>query len=130
MRAASQLTLALVVTLSAAWSLRAFIVNHHEKPTLTESRMNRLMNVLAGMQPRDLSEASLDELAASFEQPNCTVDGWGRRLLVTEAPGADPPYEIRSLGRDGRLGTCCNGFLDSTKEDAVLRGGTWLQGWR
>jgi hypothetical protein len=130
MRAIVRLTLVLAMTLIIAWTVRQIFINHYGKPTLTQSQMRRLMNVLAGTQPKDLSAGSLDNLAASFNQPTCTVDGWGKRLLVTEAPGADPPYEIRSLGRDGRLGGCCAGFVDSRDEDAVLRGGTWLQGWR
>jgi hypothetical protein len=130
MRTTARLMAVMTLILLAGWGSRELFAIWYGKPTLTETRMRELMNVLAGAEPKDLSDSTLDNLATSFNQPNCTVDGWGRRLLVTEAPGADPPYEVRSLGRDGRLGSCCKGPVDSTKEDAVLRGGTWLQGWR
>lgn len=130
MRIAAQIVVVIGLILLCAWGLREFYAIRYGKPILTLTRMNRLMSALAGAPPKDLSAASLDELAVSFNQPNSTLDAWGQRFLVTEAPGADPPYEIRSLGRDGRLGSCCQGFVDNPDEDAVLRGGTWLQGWR
>ena len=102
----------------------------HAKTTVT--RMARLETFLVAFQPADTSIASLSELARREHYGVDFRDDWGHDLAISAASGPNGRYiyTIRSFGRDGQPGPCCNGVLRGQwDQDAVLSDGKWLQVW-
>ena len=60
------------------------------------------------------------------------LDGWGNRLAINIAnSGGALGYSVRSLGRDGIEGTCCQRVSGTDWDvDAVFENGEWRQVWR
>lgn len=86
------------------------------------------MDTLAVRTP-PATPAGLQSAAESLGFSPCYEDRWGRPFEIEPAPGVDPPYRLRSLGRDGKRGPCCQLVVESWDDDAVLEGDTWLQVW-
>lgn len=95
----------------------------------TVARMKDLMSLLEADRPRSLDGETIRVLLSENGREECHLDGWGRPFVI-ERVGSEPAnYRVTSLGRDGRRGACCDGFVKSFDEDAVLEGDRWLQRW-
>jgi hypothetical protein len=92
--------------------------------------MNSLMSALAVEMPVVVDTEGLSKAGDKHGFERCHEDAWGNPFQAEHAPGADPPYLIRSLGQDGKRGPCCQRTVENWKEDAILRGNEWLQVWR
>jgi hypothetical protein len=103
-------------------------VSHYLLPTV--ECMQSLMSALEVEMPSQVSTEKLREVGDRNGASHCHTDGWGNSFEVELAPSANPPYRIRSLGRDGKRGSCCQLIVENWDEDAVRDGGQWQQLWR
>lgn len=110
------------VPLARVWRKGHYVIE-------TSTCMRELMNALGADPAAAASPASLEAAARSFGVEHCLEDGWGRRFEIEAAPGSDPPFLLRSLGRDGKRGECCRVVTENWDDDAVLEGDRWLQAW-
>lgn len=125
------LVTALAVLIVAIWF--GLILREVAQAKVTVTNMARLHSFLEVFQPAVVDRQSLLELAVQKGTRVYLVDGWGEELrvsIVGEQEGKRL-YEVRSFGRDRTEGPCCRGLVgDEWDEDAVIRGGKWLQIWR
>lgn len=107
---------------------RAWSIGHYRLATMW--CMDSLMSALAVEQPYFVNTDVLRTVGDKHGFVRCHADAWGNPFEVEYAPGADPPYRIISLGRDGKRGSCCRYLVEDVNEDAVRQGQEWLQVWR
>lgn len=119
------------VAIFLAFTLPPAIRSYRASYYLTETVtcMKYLMDALAVQTP-PATPAGLRSAAESLVSARCLEDRWGHPFEIEPAPGVEPPYRLRSLGRDGQRGPCCRRNVDGWDEDAVLEGDTWLQVWK
>lgn len=67
----------------------------------------------------------------AFSREDLLIDAWGNEIQVSTEKGPEHfTYTVRSLGKDGVKGSCCEKWVDSFSDDAVLQNNQWLQVWR
>jgi hypothetical protein len=125
------LGVALACLLAGAWAVRVWLgLKEPLRAKTTEARMLDLMGVLEAEEPQQLDPGSLRRILAKYNRLECALDAWGNPLIVEAVKnGWHPNYTVTSLGRDGRRGSCCQKFVESWDDDAVLSGKDWLQVW-
>lgn len=80
-------------------------------------------------QPCDIS--CLKRVLAEHGRDEILIDSWGNPILLElKSRDGQVVYHFRSFGSDGKKGRCCDKFVDSYAEDAVIENGEWLQIWR
>lgn len=99
----------------------------------TVTHMRRVVSLLQLERPAVVDVQYLRNMLAKHGvSPLYLLDGWNRPLVVevlTDEDGVQI-YRVISLGRNGRLDTCCRRFLKQDwDEDAVIENDTWLQVW-
>lgn len=98
----------------------------------TAGDMRQLSVILRSENPPLLAPKDLQRLLAAKGYPDYSRDAWGRPIEVEriQRASAAPSYVLRSLGKDGRRGKCCQRWLkEDWDSDAVLQDDTWLQIW-
>ena len=104
---------------------------HDLKAKKTVTEMVRLERALTVAELTDVDPESLEQLVSTSEVPLSLVDGWGRLFIVEKHMEEERVFfSVRSLGRDGRIGKCCQKWADDWDDDAVIAGGEWQQVWR
>lgn len=108
--------------------------DHQAKVTTT--RMRVIGQLLLKEQPADPDDAYMDELVVRHPGLDSRLDAWGSAIEVEgqESVRGRRVYRIRSRGRDGVVGNCCQKFVTGDwDQDAVLLAKgeelTWLQVW-
>lgn len=100
---------------------------------VTETNMQRLNEVLRSAQVTNVgSSGYLRRLFLKEGYPDYTRDGWGRDILVKVFvdPKGLKHYTLRSLGRDGKMSSCCTGRVRGEwDKDALWADNRWLQAW-
>jgi hypothetical protein len=117
-----------VVSASSIFVFHIWRRGHYVTGTFT--CMRRLMNALGSEPLAPANPETLEAATKSFGLDHCSEDAWGHSFEIEAAPGADPPFRLRSLGRDGQRGPCCKVVTNDWDDDAVLEGEKWLQGWK
>jgi hypothetical protein len=107
---------------------RAWTIGHYGLSTMW--CMNSLMSALAVEVSVVVNAEGLRKAGDKHGFEGCHEDAWGNPFQAEHAPGADPPYLIRSLGKDGKRGPCCQRTVEDWRDDAILRGSEWLRVWR
>lgn len=125
------LSLLLVLLGAVCWWQVGSVLWRQSRPLTTVVRMRDLMGVLQADALQDVGRATLEPLLAQSNRSECLFDGWGRPFLVTAvtADTGSSTYRVVSLGADGRQGACCQRWVESFEEDALLEGERWLQQW-
>jgi hypothetical protein len=130
-------TIAILMLLLLALGGMAFVIGQdllnksRAKETVTHIRS--ISSLLQLERPPKVDAHYLSQMLAKYGVgKSYLLDGWNRPLMVQIIPGRDGMrhYRVISLGRDGRLGTCCRRFLEQDwDEDAVIEDGAWKQAW-
>lgn len=123
---------ALLVSLAWGLTTLAVYVSNQAKAKTTVTTMVKLASVIETAKPATSSEAALRRAIAKLEVRSVGLDdGWGNRLDVSIVDEADEySYTVRSFGRDGRRGGCCQRSVGRDWDaDAVFADGEWLQSW-
>ncbi|MEM6455384.1 MAG: hypothetical protein AAF772_09850 [Acidobacteriota bacterium] len=128
-RAAGALLLTACV---AAASYHYHVTSNRASIKITYTHMLRLSSLLQTHNPSDLSPEGIKKLVAAHGHPGYFQDGWERPLIVERILSAEGEisYQIRSLGRDGKMGDCCRDLGPyEWNEDMVLLNDIRLQAW-
>ena len=108
----------------------------------TKSLDKEVAKELESALEQNLSEGAGFDWSASMEDMEAQIaaegnsalllDGCGNRLAINIAnSGGALGYSVRSLGRDGIEGTCCQRVSGTDWDvDAVFENGEWRQVWR
>ena len=99
------------------------------KKTVTD--MKSLASALNAYEPDSTDAVALRRLIEESEAPLLLKDAWGSDFVVQriENAGGDVSYSVRSLGRDGKEGSCCQRWVTGWDEDALIVDSEWVQVW-
>lgn len=101
------------------------------KAKMTLTRMRELEMVLE-TSPRPCDMDCLKALVEKYNKSEILTDGRGNMIqveLMEYSPPGPPIYLIKSFGRDGKKGNCCERWVEGLDEDVVLMNDAWLQVW-
>lgn len=120
-----------IFVLAAIWVAYSYSIVYFEgQRTTTIVRMRDLMSILLAEQPRNVAPGTLQPLLQKYGREECLKDAWDNPFQVQARETPDGVvYRIRSLGRDGEAGSCCQPFVSSADADVILENEAWLQRW-
>lgn len=125
--------IAIVVVLGTIyWRKVVLVLWRQSKPLTTVVRMRDLLRVLQAEAPPEVSRPTLQRLLEQSNRSECLLDGWGRPFtveIVRDSGRSGSTFRVTSLGSDGKEGSCCQRWVDSFEDDAVLEADRWLQQW-
>lgn len=121
---------AVVVSAIAVSQVSTVLQSARAKTTAT--RMRAISAVLQAKRVERLPLEGIEAYLSKEGLGGYERDGWGYLIDVAvevDAAGV-PHYRIRSLGRDGVPGSCCQRFIGKEWDlDGVLLDDEWLQSW-
>ncbi len=104
------------------------------KAKKTAGNMVNLGIALEWGQPKTTEVAAISETLNRGNFSNISLkDAWGNDLVISLEESQNDPtvrvYSIRSLGRNGKVGNCCQRSTRDWDDDALLVAGKWKQVW-
>lgn len=128
----------LPIAAACIWFVGCSEVSNWWQKTKAHETMGSMRNLSTTLEASELDTAEVSAIQTLLAREGLSEivplqDAWGNDFVIEIEQGDSDPnfrtFSIRSLGRDGSVGSCCRPKTRDFDDDALIVGGKWQQVW-